>query len=386
MSLTATASHVRLVSDGLTLEQRMGGPMSITATSSHMSIVPDAVSSAREDDSMTITASSAHLDQSLQSGDRNFLVGFVVNGECDMPQFNTRKAFCKLCAITGRKLERWQERVLGVPEFIQAIDELASWSYGFTICGNEAQYRNGDRDDFQAITLPLLQHLEMIGKPRAIVTTGFQTARNRGQLRETGTDVTISLDGPKEVNDRANVRGGFDHVMHNLDQSWRDLRDQITIASVVRQDTVDHLAELLPTLERYQITNWTLSTFIDYGAIQVIPKLSDRVIETLYELGRRAKECGINLMFEHLGKQVLAGAPFDVLRVPDGVSMVRLSYDSTLSVGAENHEAVNDDSFRWNPHEGDELLGTIRAARRRRLIDNALIAKRLWAEGRLAVA
>ena len=211
-----------------------------------------------------------------------------MNETCDMPMFSARKAFCKRCAITGRRKERWQKRVLGVPEFIQAINELAPWSHGITLCCNEPLYQAGERDDFRDISLPLLEHMAKIGLPRAIVTTGFRLAQNRGALRETETEISVSCDGPEEINDHEDVRGGFRYLMENLDQSWRDLRGLLAIATVVRKDTIDHLEGLLPVLERYEIEHWALSTFIDYGAIQVVPKLSDRAIDVLYTLVEKA--------------------------------------------------------------------------------------------------
>ena len=93
------------------------------------------------------------------------------------------------------------------------------------------------------------------------------------------------------------------------------------------------------------------------------------------------------MMFEHLGERVLPGAPFDVLRVPPNVNVVRLAYNSVLSVGEENHESVQRDSLTWNPLIDDEsLVELVKIAHHRRVRENAAFALSKLYQGSQMVA
>lgn len=321
---------------------------------------------------MSVSAVTGQIDDVQDmSISRSRLVGYVVNPVCDMKLKGGQNRFCDKCAISGRKLERHQERRLSVADFIYANSLLQGHAH-VTLCGNEPLYYDGGVDDFFDNSLLILRDLHDRHMKRGIVTTGFGLERCKGPLKEVGADISISADGYGDVNDV--FRGGFALLDENLQRSHRYLRGKLCIATVLHQPIVrdgrvirlgniDALDQMIEWLARYEITEWAFSMFIDYGAVHALPELTDATVEKIYEVASKARKHGIHVMLEYHGKRRFPGwyrDIVDILRVPRNAIIARLGYEGTLDVGHDVFRKITDDAPLWIPDDGDhDLVGAI---------------------------
>ena len=83
-------------------------------------------------------------------------------------------------------------------------------------------------------------------------------------LKDFGPDLiyVISLDGPREVNDRVRGSGVFDQVMKTLAAIPKDFRSTVTVQCVVHRENQDHLEELVREVHPTNAQGMTFSFYV----------------------------------------------------------------------------------------------------------------------------
>lgn len=90
------------------------------------------------------------------------------------------------------------------------------------------------------------------------------TTNGTVRLRDFGPDIiyVISLDGPKELNDRVRGEGVFDSVMKTIAGIPRGFAPTVTVQCVLHRENQDHVEELVHALRPTNVQGLTFSFYV----------------------------------------------------------------------------------------------------------------------------
>ena len=125
--------------------------------------------------------------------------------------------------------------------------------------------------------------------PRNAITTNGTVP-----LKDFGPDLiyVISLDGPREINDRVRGSGVFDQVMKTLAAIPEGFRPTVTVQCVVHRENQDHLEELVRELRPTRAQGMTFSFYVP-RAREVSPRAwesnqeRETAVDIVFDLKRR---------------------------------------------------------------------------------------------------
>jgi MoaA/NifB/PqqE/SkfB family radical SAM enzyme len=142
------------------------------------------------------------------------------------------------------------------------------------------------------------------GLPSALITNGTMLAERSYELASRQNKILVSLDGTREYHDKTRrVEGAYDALIRGLETTldMPELRDRITIASVVQPDKYEYLAELPEVIAHYGIKRWALSPLIQFHRNKpacLHPRLFPAIYEELPRLIELGRSAGVETMID----------------------------------------------------------------------------------------
>ena len=134
----------------------------------------------------------------------------------------------------------------------------------------------------------------------SIVTNGTATSDEMAKFfgEHTNIDIAISLDGPKEINDKKRVfgdsHGSFDCIMKGYEK-LRNIggRKNIAVSCTIDSHNIDHLDELLKLQEVYGFSSINLNSLLDTEKEVVSKSYMVKVSKRMIEYFIVAREKGV---------------------------------------------------------------------------------------------
>jgi MoaA/NifB/PqqE/SkfB family radical SAM enzyme len=130
----------------------------------------------------------------------------------------------------------------------------------------------------------------MLEKGLALFERNTITTNGTIPLKDFGPDLTyvVSLDGPREVNDRVRGAGTFDRVMKTLSAIPDGFRPAVMVQCVLHRENQGHLDELVAALLPTRAQGLTFSFYVPRAG-EVSPRAWDSVEE---------REAAVDLVFD----------------------------------------------------------------------------------------
>ena len=277
---------------------------------------------------MAYGAINAFLTQLESLPDRDLLT-IVLSGGCNLK--------CSWCAVSARR-----ERHDGIAEFSadnyrDLISGLTSEKLisGVAIVGDEPLL-----DQAWPVARDILDCAKANQLPSALITNGTRLAERSRELATRNNQILVSLDGTGSYHDRTRrVDGAYAALIRGLEAAaeFSELRDRITIASVVQPDKYEYLADVPDVIARYGIKRWALSPLIQFHRNKpacLHPRLFPSIYEELprlIELGQAAGvetmiDDGLSMLLQADREGRLAGQPVERPATPD-IKVLRMRPD-----------------------------------------------------------
>ena len=277
---------------------------------------------------MAFQAVTAFLNQLAELPDKDLLT-FVLPGGCNLS--------CKWCAVNARRERNGEGLYYSADDYQTLIAGLRSENLisGVGIVGDEPLL-----DDAWPITLDILRCADYHQLPSALVTNGTKLAERSRELANCSSKILISLDGTKIYHDATRrVDGAYDALIRGLEAAAElpELRDRITITSVVQPDKYEYLADVPEVIARYGIQRWALSPLIQFHRNKpacLHPRLFPAIYEELprlIELGQAAGvetmiDDGLSMLLQADREGQLADQPVERPATPD-IKVLRMRPD-----------------------------------------------------------
>ncbi len=281
---------------------------------------------------MGMSAVNAFLHQLTELPERDLLT-LVLSGGCNLK--------CSWCAVNARRERFENTAIIQTSNYSELISGLVAEKLicGVAIVGDEPTL-----DEAWPVARDILDCADQHQLPSALVTNGTKMAERSRELASRNNQVLISLDGTREYHDATRrVPGAYDVLIQGFEAASElpELRDRITVSSVVQPDKYEYLDGIPEVLARYGIKRWALAPLIQFRRTKpgrLHPRLFPaiyRELPRLIEIGEKAGiqvmiDDGLSMLLQADREGQLADAPVErpatsdirVLRMrPDGLTV-----------------------------------------------------------------
>jgi len=197
--------------------------------------------------------------------------------------------------------------------------------------------------------------------PSALITNGTKLAERSRELATRKNQILLSLDGTREYHDKTRrVDGAYDALIRGLEAAAEqpELRDRITIASVVQPDKYEYLAHVPDVIARYGIKRWALSPLIQFHRNKpacLHPRLFPAIYKELPRLIELGQAAGVETMIDdglsmllqidHDGQ--LADQPVERPATPD-IKVLRMRPDGLTVRYTDLLDTDTSRGLRWD--------------------------------------
>jgi MoaA/NifB/PqqE/SkfB family radical SAM enzyme len=192
-------------------------------------------------------------------------------------------------------------RIFEANNYRQLISGLASENLisGVAIVGDEPTL-----DEAWPIARDILDCADHHQLPSALITNGTKLSERSLELATRRNKVLLSLDGTREYHDATRrVPGAYDALIEGLRAASKlpELRDRITVSSVVQPDKYEYLDGIPEVLARYGVKRWALAPLIQFRRTRpgrLHPRLFPAIYQELPRLIERGQKAGIQVMID----------------------------------------------------------------------------------------
>ena len=197
--------------------------------------------------------------------------------------------------------------------------------------------------------------------PSALITNGTKLAERSRELAPRSNQILLSLDGTGQHHDKTRrVEGAYAALIRGLEAAAErpELRDRITIASVVQPDKYEYLADVPEVIARYGIKRWALSPLIQFHRNKpacLHPRLFPAIYEELprlIELGQAAGvetmiDDGLSMLLQADREGKLADQPVERPATPD-IKVLRMRPDGLTVRYTDLLDTNTSRGLRWD--------------------------------------
>jgi len=173
--------------------------------------------------------------------------------------------------------------------------------------------------------------------------------------------ILLSLDGTGDYHDKTRrVEGAYAALIRGIEAAAErpELRDRITIASVVQPDKYEYLADVPKVIARYGIKRWALSPLIQFHRNKpacLHPRLFPAIYEELprlIELGQAAGvetmiDDGLSMLLQADREGKLADQPVERPATPD-IKVLRMRPDGLTVRYTDLLDTDTSRGLRWD--------------------------------------
>ena len=298
---------------------------------------------------MSLSAISAFLSELTELPDRDLLT-IVLAGGCNLN--------CSWCAVNAR-LERSENSVtFQAKDYRDLISALAHEKLisGVAIVGDEPLL-----DQAWPVARGILDCASHHQLPSALITNATKLAERSRELATRDNQILVSLDGIGAYHDKTRrVDGAYDALLRGLEAAAerRDLRERITVASVVQPDKYEYLAQVPDVIARYGIRRWALSPLIQFHRNKsacLHPRLFPAIykeLPRLIELGQAAGvetmiDDGLSMLLQADREGKLADQPVERPATPD-IKVLRMRPDGLTVRYTDLLDTDTSRGLRWD--------------------------------------
>lgn len=241
---------------------------------------------------MTISAVSAFMSQLSELPERDLLT-FVLPGGCNLR--------CSWCAVNARQERIESGETFRAENYRQLISGLGNEDLisGVAIVGDEPLL-----DVAWPVARGILDCAEYHHLPSALITNGTNLAERSRELATRNNQILLSLDGTREYHDSTRrVKGAYEALIRGLKAASEisNLRDRITVASVVQPGKFEYLNGVAEVLNRFGIKRWALSPQIQFRRnkpARLHPRLFPAAYQEIPRLISLGELAGIKVMID----------------------------------------------------------------------------------------
>lgn len=241
---------------------------------------------------MAFQAVTAFLNQFEDLPSRDILT-LVLAGGCNLN--------CSFCAVNARNERSENQEVFQAENYRSLISGLVSENLisGIAIVGDEPLL-----DAAWPVARGILDCADHHQLPSALITNGTKLAERSRELASRHNKVLLSLDGTRDHHDATRrVQGAYDALLAGLEAASElpELRDRITVSSVVQPDKYEYLDGIPEVLARYGIKRWALAPLIQFRRTKpgrLHPRLFPAIYEELPRLIELGDKAGIDVMID----------------------------------------------------------------------------------------
>lgn len=221
------------------------------------------------------------------------LLTIVLAGGCNLN--------CSWCVVNARSERSEKSVVIKASHYRDLISSLAKENLisGVAIVGDEPLL-----DEAWPVARGILDCANHHQLPTALITNGTKLAERSRELATRHNQFLVSLDGIGAYHDRTRrVEGAYDALVRGLASAAElpELRDRITITSVVQPDKYDYLNGIPEVLVRYGIKRWALSPLIQFHRNKracLHPRLFPAIYKELPRLIELGQAAGVETMID----------------------------------------------------------------------------------------
>jgi MoaA/NifB/PqqE/SkfB family radical SAM enzyme len=239
-----------------------------------------------------LSAVSAFLNQLSDLPERDLLT-LVLAGGCNLK--------CSWCAVSALRERSEGPAVFHASDYRSLISGLSSENLisGVAIVGDEPTL-----DEAWPIARDILDCADHHQLPSALITNGTKLSERSRELAARRNKVLLSLDGTREYHDATRrVAGAYDALIDGLRAASElpELRDRITVSSVVQPDKYEYLDGIPEVLARYGVKRWALAPLIQFRRTRpgrLHPRLFPAIYQELPRLIERGQRAGVQVMID----------------------------------------------------------------------------------------
>ena len=298
---------------------------------------------------MSYTAIAAFLHRFAELPEKDLLT-IVLAGGCNLN--------CSWCAVNARSERSENIVTFEANNYRDLISGLAKKNFisGVAIVGDEPLL-----DQAWPVARGILDCANQHRLPSALITNGTRLTERSHELATRENQILVSLDGTGAYHDKTRrVDGAYDALIRGLETAAEhpELRDRITIASVVQPDKYEYLADVPKVIARYGIKRWALSPLIQFHRNKpacLHPRLFPAIYEELprlIELGQAAGvetmiDDGLSMLLQADRDGQLADQPVERPATPD-IRVLRMRPDGLTVRYTDLLETDTSRGLRWD--------------------------------------